>query len=249
MANKIKYSFDDFTLKNYEDLIKVAKTKFAFCKYEEENNPKNSIFWRHDVDCSLDYSLNLAQIEHRHEVTSTYFILLHSDFYNPLEHQSLKILEEIISLGHQIGLHFDASFFNCSNESDLEKYLNLEKKYIENILNIEIKVFSFHNSTELELSWNNHKYSNCINTYANIFKKDYPYCSDSNGYWRHKRLEDFLRDPTITQAQVLTHPEWWQEKVRSPKERIEMIAEKRSKDTINNYTKILNAHGRSNIDW
>ena len=31
-----------------------------------------------------------------------------------------------------------------------------------------------------------------INTYAKYFKENVEYCSDSNGYWRYKRLEDFL---------------------------------------------------------
>ena len=31
-----------------------------------------------------------------------------------------------------------------------------------------------------------------INVYAKYFIENVEYCSDSDGYWRHKRLEDFL---------------------------------------------------------
>ena len=30
-----------------------------------------------------------------------------------------------------------------------------------------------------------------INVYAKYFIENVEYCSDSDGYWRHKRLEDF----------------------------------------------------------
>ena len=46
-----------------------------------------------------------------------------------------------------------------------------------------------------------------INAYAKYFKDNVEYCSDSNGYWRHQRLENFLNNKH-DKIQVLTHPVW-----------------------------------------
>jgi hypothetical protein len=43
------------------------------------------------------------------------------------------------------------------------------------------------------------------------FRQEVGYCSDSNGYWRVRRLEDVLREAKDERLQVLTHAEWWPE--------------------------------------
>ena len=82
MTNIEKYLFEDFTLKNYQKIIKVAKSQnFVFVKFDSlfSENEK-TIIWRHDVEFSPDIALEMANIEKDEGIVSTYFFQLHSEF-------------------------------------------------------------------------------------------------------------------------------------------------------------------------
>ncbi len=51
---------------------------------------KRYLILRHDVDFSVDRALELAKIENNYGISSTYFFLLHSDFYNIFEKDSFN---------------------------------------------------------------------------------------------------------------------------------------------------------------
>ncbi|MBL7915295.1 MAG: hypothetical protein JNL49_09655 [Bacteroidia bacterium] len=227
----------------------MAKSKYNFSQFTESQIADGSILWRHDVDYSPQSALKLAEIESQEGIKSTFFVLFHSEFYNLLEKVNIDCFKNISKLGHEIGLHFDASFFNVQDITSLEKYLNIESTFLGEILNEKIKAFSFHNPFEFELGCNENTYAGLINTYAKRFHKEIGYCSDSNGYWRHKRLEDVLTEGEFRSLQVLTHPEWWQDEILSPKQRVLRCIEGRSENVITNYENFLKLHGRSDIDW
>lgn len=248
-SNEYKYNFKDFTHFHYEEIIDLAKSKGEFVKYTDVSNSKNKIFWRHDIDMSLDLSLELAKIEAELGVTSTYFILLHSEFYSPLEKKSAKIIREIINMGHSIGLHFDSHFYDISEEEQLEKHILFEKKIIDNLFEINVEVFSFHSTTEFTMSCKKSHYAGMVNVYSNKFQEDVQYCSDSNGYWRHKRLYDFLSELKNFPIQVLTHPEWWTPNIMSPRQKIDSIIQSRAAKVWSSYEMGLKKYGRENIDW
>lgn len=249
MKNSIVYNFEDFTHQHYRELLLLAKEKFQFEFYSDEELHKNSILWRHDVDHSLEEALNLAKIEFDLGIKSTFFILLHSEFYSPLEKRSSEIIFEILSLGHKLGLHFDTHYYSIDSEDELSRRLAFEKYLLEQIFNTSIVVFSFHNTTEFTMSCKAWKYGGLINTYANFFQLNASYCSDSNGYWRFRRMWDFLNDKHEKPIQVLTHPEWWTQSVMSPKEKIELGIFKRAEYSKILYESKLSFFGRENIDW
>lgn len=249
MTNSTKYHFSDFTRENYRSLLRLAKSKYKFINFTGSPIEDGSVLWRHDVDYSPQSALKLAKIENEEGVKSTFFLLLHSEFYNMLEKVNTECFKNISKLGHEIGLHFDASYYSIQNVESLEKYLTIESTFLGEILGIKIKAFSFHNPFEFELSCTENKYAGLINTYATRFHKEIGYCSDSNGYWRHSRLEDVLKDSKFKSIQILTHPEWWQDEVLSPKQRVLRCIEGRSEYVRSNYENFLKLHGRSDIDW
>jgi len=247
--NVDKYHFSDFTLDSYREIIRKAKLLYDFKFYDSYDFNRNFVLWRHDVDCSLEYSLELAKIEADEFVQSTYFILIHSEYYSPFEKKSFDIIKHILALGHKIGVHFDSSFYNILTEKELLDRLAFEKGILENLFETEINVFSFHNPTSFELSsFRKYMYADCINTYSDIFQEKIAYCSDSNGYWRHNRLLNMLNE-NVPFLQVLLHPEWWQEKIRSPKERIMKIIKDRHDESVLGYNNLLFENGRENVDW
>ena len=189
---------------------------------------------------------NYKRILKKLNIKATYFLLLGSKFYNIFEKEIKNLIFKILSLGHQLGLHFDFAQYEIKNKKELEQYLTYEKKILENLFQVKIKVFSFHNPTKKIFRFNNFKYARMINTYSKYFKKNVQYCSDSNGYWRHERLENFL-NKKYCKIQVLTHPGWWQKKSMSPFKRIIRCIDGRKKKVMLDYTKVLKKHRRKNV--
>ena len=246
--NASKYNFKDFTLEEYEILLKQLLETHNFSFFNDFETKLNPVIWRHDVDFSLINSLKLAKIESKLNIKSTFFLWLHSDYYNLLDKFSTEIVKEIISLGHQVGIHFDSEYYSIRDEEEIEKCLILEKNSFRDYFNVDVKVFSFHNNTEFTLSCLNDTYAGLINVYSESIKSKFKYCSDSNGIWKYERLKNFIALNSKTPIQVLTHPVWWTEDVKSPKDKIKMLLESNQKSTFNYYVNAVHHFGREIID-
>ena len=208
MDENLKHAF---TIQQYISLLTLAKSNFSFVTYDNINWNENFILWRHDVDLSLNRALKLAKEEEALGVRATYFINIHSEYYNIYQKSQYNIINEILDLGHSIGLHFDASFYPSLDKNLLEEKINLERDLIEKNFQTTISVFSFHDPSTSDLKFLESSYAGLINCYSEKFWNNVPYCSDSNGIWRYETLSDFLATPNLKCAQVLTHPGWWQD--------------------------------------
>ncbi len=249
MTNREKYHFDDFTHDSYSDILSAFINKSKFISYTEIDQNSNYVLLRHDVDFSVHAAYDLAVIENKFGIRSTYFLLLHSEFYNLLDKENIELIKKIINLGHQIGLHFDSSMYEINNDSSFEGFIQFESNIIRKIFNTEVNAFSFHNPSVIDLKRENFKYAGLINTYATIFKQEIAYCSDSNGYWRHSRLSDFVVSNLNPKVQILTHPEWWRKIIMSPAEKVEFCIKGRTDYTREFYKNLLEQNNRTNIDW
>lgn len=249
--NSIKYNFSDFTHEHYREVLIEAKKNYEFIGYNslEFNNESPVILCRHDVDLSMQEALNLARIENSLNIKATYFLLPHSEFYNLYEKSITVLVKEIISLGHKIGLHFDPIYYEVNSIDELEHWLTFEKEFLEKLFGVPVNVFSFHNPTEKILKFDSYSYSGMVNTYASEIKANFEYCSDSNGYWRFKRMFDVISIEKPKKLQILTHPEWWTKVIMSPKQKIWRCIEKRSEKNKEFYENALSAYGRNVIDW
>lgn len=247
MNNKQRYHFEDFTIQTYREVLESVR-HLRSADFTEGDIGQGDMLWRHDVDIDMDRAVTMAKMESEVGIRATYFILLRSEFYNLLEPRQMESVREIISLGHNIGLHFDARAYNIRSESDLEPPLASEKRFLEENLEHSIDVFSFHITTPLLLSFRKTSYSGMTNTYGGTFQDGHiPYCSDSNGIWRHDRLKDFLQEHKDGPFQVLTHPVWWRERAMSPQARIESYMEAQSQSVWNTYRTMLSNTDRTLI--
>jgi hypothetical protein len=244
--NTQDFFIEDFTQENYARFVNLAKSNYKFSFFHDFDKQSKFALWRHDIDFSLDYSRQLAQIEAENGVHSTFFVLPHCRFYNALEPRSKKIINEIREMGHEIGLHFDTHFYEIVEEKTLEDALTYERDFFSKMFNTQLKVFSFHATTDFTMSCRKWSYAGMINTYASYFQDEVKYCSDSNGYWRFQRLENFLLE-NHNCIQVLTHPGWWQTKAKVPYERVKQVARENYDRVMDDYEKALNKFGRPNV--
>ena len=234
---------DDFTETNYANFLQKSLSNYDFIKYSEIDRSERFILLRHDVDFSLSRSLELAKIEYRNAISSTYFLDIHSKFYNVFELSQFEKINEIIELGHDIGLHFDASFYEIIKDADLIKFLKVEKDILSNLLNVNIDSFSFHNPVSSTLDCEKEYYAGMRNCYSKKMKK-IKYCSDSNGYWRFDRLDDLITNGHHSSLQINLHPGWWQKHISSPPEKIFRTIFGRAEANLRSYDNGLQSFGR-----
>lgn len=139
-------SVPDFTEREYDALVRLAASHYRFIGFDCLDLPKPVVLWRHDVDCSPQRAVALAQIEARHGVRATYFVNLHSDFYNLLEPSNVEAVLGIVELGHNLGLHFDPHAVS-KFDSDLDPWVARERQLLQDVFGVEVRAFSTHNPT------------------------------------------------------------------------------------------------------
>ena len=150
-------------------------------------------------------------------------------------------------MGHHIGLHFDAAFHVVSDAAQLSSLVRDEADLLHNTFGTRPVAFSFHNPVETHLRFDHEIYGGLVNCYSRRFKTEVPYCSDSNGYWRFRRLRDVLASGSDVCLQVLTHPGWWMDVPMPPRHRVFRSAFGRAHAAISLYDSAIAAHGRENF--
>ena len=197
-------------------MIELLKnTGYKICLYDELAEGKQCIL-RHDIDFDIKKSLELAKLECKLGVKSTYFVLLKTDFYNPLSKKSIDMLREIIELGHCIGLHFDEKSYDDS--CDIVKAITNECSILGQALNYPIKVVSMHRPSKKTLE-SNYVINGIINSYSLAFFKGYKYISDSRRCWRENIFE-IIENENYSRLHILTHAFWYNERTSNIKDSI-----------------------------
>ena len=222
MTNREKFKFDYFTIAHYAEIVKLAKDMgFQFILHRDEFvESRKDIIWRHDVEFSPDIALKMAEIENELGVQASYFFQIHSEFYNTLERYVSDLLYKIRDLGHHIGLHYDSHYYNVNDEEKLERTLSIDRAYFEQVFDIKLDTFSFHETTPFILGCQKEMYGGMLNVYSKKIKDNYQYCADSTGFWRYEILDEVLRDERVRHLHVLTHDAMWSETVLSPRPRV-----------------------------
>lgn len=247
--NYSDYRFEDFTIHHYIEILKSLKTNYVVSQYHNYIKDQKFAILRHDIDFSPQRALRIANVEFQEGIQSTYFIHIHSEFYNVFEENIYHIILNIIALGHDIGIHFDTHFYSIDSKDSIVSNLNFEKELLEKLFATSIKSFSFHNTNPFILSCQDHDYAGLINTYSSYFQKEVTYCSDSNGYWKYSRMYDLISSGSAPNLQLLTHPEWWQEEPMSPWQRIKRAVYGRADNNLSGYLELLQKYNNKNVDW
>lgn len=205
----------EFTYEAYERLIKsIVDNGYQITNYHECTQQKCPCILRHDVDMSIKKAREFAEFESKIKVKSpvcsTYFVLITSDFYNPYSKENVRMLKEILSFGHEIGLHFDEKKYMCETTfepSILEECVKKEKEILSNMIEFPISVVSMHRPSKKILE-NDLEFEGLINSYSKIFFQTFRYLSDSRMCWRED-VEEIVNRKKEQKLHILTHPFWY----------------------------------------
>lgn len=220
----------NFSYDSYIELLKLLKKQeYIFCTYDNYKNVDKCVIMRHDVDYDLSKAVELAKLEKKHGITTTYFVLLSSDFYNPASKSSYEALHQIVNLGHNIGLHFDETIYDYSMH-DMKYYILKEARILSEISGIDINCFSLHrpNAVTLETEY---VIPNFVNSYSEELFREFKYISDSRRRWREPVI-DIIKSEKYKKLHILTHAFWYEEKEKDMKTTILQFVDRAREDRL-----------------
>lgn len=205
---KNKHHKIEFSIDGYSSLIvSILDTGYTVVDFDSEIKQNSQILLRHDIDFSLEAALDVARVENKIGVISSFYILVSSEFYNIFTRRSHEILSEIIDLGHEIGLHFDSSRYDNVFEK-IDDLVNYECVILENVISKPINSISFHRP-DMFFHGLDRKIAGRTHTYHPSFFKDIAYISDSGGAFKYGNPLDHHAFHDRKTIQLLTHPIWW----------------------------------------
>lgn len=159
----MKFTYDD-----YRRLIGLLTDNgYKFRNYHDYRHTNKCVILRHDVDNSLEKAVKLATIEKEEKITSTFFLLLNTDFYNVASKRSLDYINELVGMGHEIGLHFDETAYEC-DERELKHFISREARILSDIIDYPVTTFSMHRPNKKVLN-SNLVIPGLINAYGHPF--------------------------------------------------------------------------------
>lgn len=201
----------EFTFSAYKNMITTSLINgYEICSYENVTKFNKSIILRHDIDFSPIKAIDIAKIEQKLGVKSTYFVLVSTEFYNIFSRQTAEIFNQILEMGHDIGLHFDEQRYNSNSVEEMKEHVYYESKVLEKALGITLKVVSMHRPSKFTLE-NNIEFIDLINSYNKVFFKEIKYVSDSRMHWREDVME-VIKSNKYDKLHILTHPFWYSNK-------------------------------------
>lgn len=203
----------DFTYRHYEQiLISALKANYQISGFHDSvaitEHEKRVLYIRHDVDVSLTRAVKMAKFEAEMNIKTTYFVLVNSPLYNLLEERSLYLLQEIISLGHWLGLHIDEAMIPSLRVETIEQLVEKLLSTFGQLIPFT-RIVSFHRPSPNVL---NKKFSSFVSVYEPRFFSQIKYISDSRRMWREGDPCKLLSEGQFDQIQLLIHPIWYEDK-------------------------------------
>jgi hypothetical protein len=194
----------DFTLKRYETLIHCFIRQGYLCSPVLEFAKQVSfdgkiLVLRHDVDKKPSLALQMAQLEHRLRVHSTFY------FTYTEQKSDLAIIKEINKLGHEIGYHYN-ELSVC--RGDTEKAYELFSKHLARMRNysdiqslcMDGTPWSVYDNRHL---WNHYDYKSMglqVEPYLDLDFSEMLYLTDTGRSWDNSKFN--VRDKVVSKVKV-----------------------------------------------
>ena len=218
-----------FTYQGYTDLISLLQEHgYLFTDYHSYKNRKGekTVILRHDIDDAIEKAAQMARLEHQLGCISTYFVLISTDLYNPFSKKNSSLLQEILSLGHAVGLHFDEVKYeeNC----DVVKKIQEEITVLEQCIGRKVTSVSMHRPSQKTLEAD-YTIPGVVNSYSREFFNDFKYLSDSRHHWREDVME-IVKAEVYPHLHILTHPFWYQKEEKDIRQTLLSFVQRAGKE-------------------
>ena len=167
----------------------------------------------------------MARLEHKHGIKATYYVLLHSEWYNALSPENMKIWKEISELGHELALHYDGNY-------------DLDLQIIHAAFCAMLKTKSINISQHLVgITPDIHIPPTLQDRAALVKQYSYKYIADSGGWWRN----GCICTHTDERLLFLCHPVWWT-RTENPFDKVKVDAYSVIDRARNFWVEMVNEH-------
>lgn len=210
----------EFTYDSYFQHIKHLLDKGYNIVYYGDKTPGKKVILRHDVDFSLRKSAELAKREAESglNIASVYYVLLRTNFYNVFSHESEKYIRQILDCGHEIGLHFDETFYSFNSKEEFKEAVHKEVALLEQVTGKPITSVSMHRPSKFVLE-GDIQFDGIINSYSQEYFKEWKYVSDARMNWRED-LDEIVESGKHEKIQIVTHAFWYADQLEDTKDKL-----------------------------
>jgi hypothetical protein len=166
--------------------------------------PDSYVIHRHDIDFSLARGVELAALDQQGGVTSTFFVLLTSPYFNVLSAEGTQQVRAIAAMGHEIGLHIDLTGFELLDPDAQQRQIRHLAAILGDVAGCVINSIAQHRPASTLVRVHSPGF---IDAYDDRFYREIGYISDSRRVFVKPDVHGFFRQHT--RSQLLTHPIWW----------------------------------------
>lgn len=132
---------DFWKYENYKRFLVHIRDRYPILLFGEQDS-RNGILLRHDVDYSVEKAYSMALIEKMCGVKSAFHVMVSARTYNVFAEENRRMLEKIVAIGFDIGLHFDPSIYP---KERLREAVDAEAKALQFVTGKPIDCISTHN--------------------------------------------------------------------------------------------------------
>ena len=206
----------DCSYEAYRKILADIRDSGKYCDYGDvlRERRQKYLVLRHDIEFSVERAFSLAQIETEEGISSSWFVQITNNAYNPFSQECTKMLKKMANNGHHIGLHYHRG--SAEKTEEIAEDVVRQAQILEEMTGIRIDRFSFHRPPA-EFLTADLTAGNLINTYGHSFfsYSESPddmlpvkYIADSNHQWKYGWPEKAYFDQ-FDKIQLLIHPLSW----------------------------------------
>lgn len=199
-----------FTYDGYRQFLGLLRENgYAAAGYDSWKEHGRCVILRHDIDMDISSAVRIACLEQEERVTSTFFVLLTSDFYNVFSKENSKRLQRILECGHAVGLHFDPARYpeTDGNAEALKQKITAEARLLETVVGRDVRAFSMHRPGK-GAAGGGLEIPGMADSYGKEFFHGFKYLSDSRKHWREP-VDGIVASGRFPRLHILTHPFWY----------------------------------------
>ena len=206
----------EFTFAAYRRALQTARARFdritSAADFLDEPAAQRAagsvLILRHDCERDLTKALEIARIERDLGLRGSYYIRVHSEYYNLMLPAERAILRQIAGMGHEIGLHYEPRFYDQDGMTLLDG-IRADTAVLRAILGADhaLRSLTPHQPTLSPPDFAALAHEGLVDLYTHPDFRPLDYYSDSGMRWREKTLQQAAE--TGTRVQFLTHPDFW----------------------------------------
>ncbi|HEY0140205.1 MAG TPA: hypothetical protein VGF48_04860 [Thermoanaerobaculia bacterium] len=203
---------DSFDYATYWSLIARISATHGLVRFADlrDGDPAGPFcILRHDVDYAPAAALRLARQEAARGIRATYFLLAGTSYYNLLAPEHAHVARELVTLGHEVGLHYDVRSFLPFPREEWPRLLRAQAVLLGELSGEPVRSMAMHQPAlhgDDPFRGEDH---GLLNAYDERFTRGMTYVSDSCRAWRDREWAMLRSGAFPPRLHLCLHPINW----------------------------------------